>query len=81
MLKLVLRVTILLLLWILLGIVIFFVNPEIIRDLVISGSYLPFLLLLWITIFYTCLLILGTSKRIVLLAIILSVFVTLLLVY
>lgn len=49
--------------WILIGIVIYFVDPEEIQNLIFPNSYLPMMILLWGGFFWLWTLILSSSKK------------------
>jgi hypothetical protein len=52
-----------LVLWGLLGVMLAYVEPELIKDIVIAGAYLPFFLLFFPASFFTAAIIWGNSRR------------------
>jgi len=65
-------------LWGLVGAVVIYVDPNIIRDIGLYGVYLPMVVVVGGAIFYTTVLIGGVNKFTVLVTIILTLFVALL---
>ena len=52
-----------LLFWILLGLLIVFVDPSLIENFIVKGSYLLFFLLLFLSVFFSASLLLSSSRR------------------
>lgn len=65
------------LLWGLLSLVLFFVEPSLIKDVLIPGVYLPFFLIFFPAGWFTLAIICGNTRRGLLMAIGLSVFLLL----
>lgn len=63
--------------WFLLGLMIVFVDPVVVRDLVLPGSYVLFFLLLSVAVFLTASLVLGHQRRGLLVAIGVAAFLAL----
>ncbi|MEA3355254.1 MAG: hypothetical protein U9Q63_02085 [Patescibacteria group bacterium] len=66
-----------LVLWGFLFSMIFYIEPELVKDILIKGFYLPFFLLFIPTIFLSLALILGNSKRGLLISVGLGIFLIL----
>ncbi|MBU1085662.1 MAG: hypothetical protein ABIJ43_05735 [Candidatus Beckwithbacteria bacterium] len=64
-------------LWCFLAGMIFYIEPELIKDVLVKGFYLPFFILFIPTIFLTLALILGNTKQGLLIAVGLGVFLIL----
>ncbi|OGY19103.1 MAG: hypothetical protein A3F04_01630 [Candidatus Chisholmbacteria bacterium RIFCSPHIGHO2_12_FULL_49_9] len=52
-----------LLFWGVVGFFIFFVDPELVRDWLFHGTYLPFFLSLWLALFLTASLLFAHTRR------------------
>ena len=52
-----------LILWTLLGLMIYFVEPEMVKDVLVSGMYLPFFLLFLPASIFTLAIIFGNNRR------------------
>ena len=54
---------IILFLWLCFAFLIFFVEPEMVKNIIIPGSYLLFFINLWLALFFTLAIVLGNSLR------------------
>ena len=52
-----------LVLWSLLGAMVYFVEPELIKDILVPGLYLPFFVVLFPTVFFTLSIVLANARR------------------
>ena len=58
-----LTLLIVVLLWTTFGLLIFLVEPEMVKDILVKGIYLPFFLNLYLALFFTLAVIFGSSWR------------------
>jgi|GEM_PF-1948693 len=79
MLKIILRILGLVGVWGMVAAIVIVIDPEIIRDVILPGWYLPMIVAIGAGLLYTTSLIMGLTKYSVLLSLILSIFVALLL--
>ena len=54
---------IILFLWLCFAFLIFFVEPEMVKNIIIPRGYLPFFINFWLALFFTLAIILGNSPR------------------
>ena len=62
--KWIIRIASLVVLWGAVGAVIWYVDPLLVRDVLIPSSYAPFFLLLWLALGYTVGVLLGTTMMV-----------------
>ena len=62
--KWIIRIASLVVLWGAVGTVIWYVDPLLVRDVLIPSSYAPFFLLLWLALGYTVGVLLGTTMMV-----------------
>ena len=70
-------VILILVLWGLLGTMIYFIEPELVKDVLVPGLYLPFFLLFFPASFFTLAMVLANTRRGLLVALGLSIYLIL----